>query len=250
MIYLVGVSQKPADPPRWAVNAVIKARTPPERPGDYVSTRHVDTPTARQVADWSLVKNDLQDCIASCNALLNLPSNTPNRSVLARSLWAAAVVSYSRCYGTGVREVNLRDRLPEIEDDPVGVHDHFTAWRNKHVAHSVNHFEAGYTQVVIGDDGDYQGDGMFSLHVAQPNTAELKLLRDFAIIIQKQIVDPQILRLRGELKAEVKAMTPEERLALPDFQYSVPGLEAMHRGRSRTARAPEVQKSPREPTGA
>src|SRR5687767_7424704 len=64
-------------------------------------------------------------------------------STLAQAYWTAAVITYIRCFTTGIRsrltESDLA-RLP-LEGEVVEFHRLLKDMRDKHIAHSVNPFE-------------------------------------------------------------------------------------------------------------
>jgi hypothetical protein len=69
----------------------------------------------------------------------------PNSSI-AETLWAGALVTYARCFGTGKRSGLTRQDVIATDSDALTFHDNFMAQRNKHIAHSVNPFE----QIEVG----------------------------------------------------------------------------------------------------
>ena len=101
---------------------------------------------AKELADRAAIYQDLTFCVACCQrAIDNLGAETPD-PVLTRALWTAALVSYARCFASGVRYGLTSDLFGHFEGEPREVHEYYLELRNKHIAHSVNPFE----QIVIG----------------------------------------------------------------------------------------------------
>jgi hypothetical protein len=101
---------------------------------------------AQELADRAAVFQDLTFCVACCDrAIESLRSDTKDL-LLIRALWTAALVTYARCFASGVRFGLTPDLFDHFEGEPRKVHQYYLDLRNKHVAHSVNPYE----QIVVG----------------------------------------------------------------------------------------------------
>ena len=71
------------------------------------------------------------------------------------ALASAAVVRYSRAFGSGVRRMRLAiDSLPDVSAVERATHKHIQNVRDKHVAHAVNAMETNDIYVCVARDGD------------------------------------------------------------------------------------------------
>lgn len=106
-------------------------------------------PDSQKLADLYGVQNDLKEAVRYCDLHIEIDPTEPDISieeVLRRehtrdALCRAALISYGRCFGSGVRmslDQDLIQRLPvELKDR----HAQVKNLRDKWVAHSVNHFD-------------------------------------------------------------------------------------------------------------
>jgi hypothetical protein len=60
-----------------------------------------DVASARSLADQASIYQDLSFVVDCCRKLSRLP--TGGEAVLVEALWSAALIAYSRCFGTGKR---------------------------------------------------------------------------------------------------------------------------------------------------
>lgn len=74
--------------------------------------------------------------------------------LVSHGLWAAALVAYSRCFGTGVRTW-FDESIFGGEEDVLREHRYYKNIREKHLAHSVSSFESFASGIeVFGYAGD------------------------------------------------------------------------------------------------
>lgn len=110
-----------------------------------------DLPTARHLADLSLLMADLGYVAACCDRLI--ARGDSDDGVVQRALWFSAVVAYARCFGTGVRHGLATEVLDELDlEGAREFHQTLMDFRNKHVAHSVNAFEEATVGVLLSDN--------------------------------------------------------------------------------------------------
>ncbi len=96
---------------------------------------------ARELADLTGIEADLRQARGYAEALINLMNSpTPDWS-LAEPLSIALAVAYSRPFASGVRLRLNESDLMILSGPQREAHDHLRAYRDKHVAHSVNAFE-------------------------------------------------------------------------------------------------------------
>lgn len=103
-------------------------------------------PEAKLLADLVGVKMDLQRANEFCNRMISEWCNPPQDYLLLESLSIAATVSYARAFSGGVRVHLMQDDLNVLSPEQITAHNFLLAYRNKHVAHSVNEFEENFAK--------------------------------------------------------------------------------------------------------
>jgi hypothetical protein len=82
------------------------------------------------------------------------------------ALCVTAIIKYGRAFVGGVRKIDKKSITsglpPEIEE----AHNNFLAWRNLHIAHSVNDYEMGRIQARYCEER-IETEGIVSVSVAQ-----------------------------------------------------------------------------------
>jgi len=107
----------------------------------------LDMPSARVLADRASIFQDLKFCIQCCDRLNCIfAPGVAEDAILQQALWTAALISYARCFATGVRQGLNPSIYDKFEGEPRDAHQMYIDMRNRHIAHSVNPFE----QVTIG----------------------------------------------------------------------------------------------------
>jgi hypothetical protein len=95
------------------------------------------------------VDSDLSDVIGySSSAKIAEPHRIRERIAMS----VAALISYSRCFTSGVRKINLASIVETAPEQIRKSHEFFTHLRNKHVAHSVNGLEENDVIVEVGPE--------------------------------------------------------------------------------------------------
>lgn len=65
---------------------------------------------------------------------------------ITEAFCTAILIKYGRAFGSGVRKIDKRVLLADLPKKILESHEYFLAWRDKHLAHSVNNFERGKIQ--------------------------------------------------------------------------------------------------------
>src|SRR4051812_31160047 len=118
---------------RWRRYEATTAIRHVEPPAGY-RVVEIDTPSCEMLRDVVSLRWDLESAVIFCDAYLDTEdTEEPKQRPASESLWIAAVVSYGRAFGTGVR---LAERLDVgiLSDDEQAAHRYFIDVRNKHVA--------------------------------------------------------------------------------------------------------------------
>jgi len=98
-------------------------------------------PQCKLLADLESVANDLRLVVDITLRLIAGEKDT----LLVRTLFSAGLITYRRCFNSGVRNSLKREDLETFQGKPIEMHDFLIAQANKLIAHSVNPFE--HTQV-------------------------------------------------------------------------------------------------------
>lgn len=162
---------------------------------------------ASQLADYSLIENDITDVVSACDRLLIELSNEVIDEIVCASLWTQALIRYGRCFGSsGFRKsVSVE---PFVKEEFKSIHQYFRDIRDKHIAHSVNNFENAAVGVVISapseDDKKVFKVGVLDYRVSYSTGKIVENLRDLAADIVATIHGEKE-RLFNTLLDEMKA---------------------------------------------
>lgn len=122
----------------------------------------LDLEEAREVADLYAISRDIQFVINVSDYLARyMEQRQPqtgqdaivgNEDYLARALYTAALIAYTRCFGTGKRgKLDANTIFTGDTKYLLTRHEYYQKTRDRHLAHSVNAFE--YTNAVAGIEG-------------------------------------------------------------------------------------------------
>ncbi|MSO71548.1 MAG: hypothetical protein EXQ88_06010 [Alphaproteobacteria bacterium] len=171
---------------------------------------------ARLLADYYLIRDDLDFVIACCDRLLKLDLRRWFE-VEPTALIIAALITYGRCFGTGVRERLNDDDVGPEESEHRTFHDHFLALRDRHIAHSVNDYEnCGVTIhiAVEASSGQVQRGGLghnMSRAAALSTSGAQELLNIASDILQGHVM-AKVTQLEGMVKEKLAATSDADLL--------------------------------------
>ena len=171
---------------------------------------------AARLADLSGILWDLRQAREFAKLLADeFGGATPNWR-LVEPLSIAATVMYSRPFLGGVRHRLGEDDLKTLAPEQRRAHDHLRAYRDKHVAHSVNAFEeniprANYCIERVTEEGitgiSYGGGRVISL-----SGADVNAIIELTTLLQAH-VEAQIATEQARLLPVVRSMPLQEVLA-------------------------------------
>lgn len=173
-------------------------------------------PEAAKLADLSGILWDLQRAREFAKLLAHEMSSPKPNWGLVEPLSIAVVVMYSRPFSGGVRLRLGEDDLKTLTPEQRSAHDHIRAYRDKHVAHSVNVFEeniprANYCVERVHEEGitgiAYGGGRIVGL-----SGAEVNAIIELASVFEAQI-EAQIKAEQERLLPIVRSMPLEKVLA-------------------------------------
>ena len=154
---------------------------------------------AARLADLSGILLDLQCARDFAQMLAAEFTATKTNWRLVEPLSIAAAVMYSRPFSGGVRHRLSKEDLKILSSEQRAAHDHLRAYRDKHVAHSVNAFEeniprAYYCVERVREEGitsiGYGGGRVTGLGGVEVN-AIIELTNVFEAHVQSQITTEQ-----------------------------------------------------------
>lgn len=107
----------------------------------------ISSPVVSKLADLWGIYRDLEMALKLCAIAKKLGRDDENQGLAVDGLLSAALMKYMRCFKPGLRDgLALEDLEGDggLSDDFLVVHKHFKNYRDKHLAHSVNHYENCY----------------------------------------------------------------------------------------------------------
>ena len=147
-------------------------------------------PRERELARWITMDGRLSEVEASLELLLtNLDAMPPGPthvkdggpSILVRSLYCFAVITYVRCFNKGRRlQLKIQD-IPGLGRRQVELHGELVAVRNQHLAHAVSNEEEAYI-FLRRDKGKVELKGFHVLHTVLASDNSAKIRRFIALV--------------------------------------------------------------------
>lgn len=173
-------------------------------------------PEAALVADLNGICIDLQRAREFAELLLDQYKANPTNWALIEPLSIAVTVAYSRAFSGGVRHHLREADLDVLSDSQREAHCFLRAYRDKHVAHSVNEFEeniarANYCQERVATEG-ITSIGFGGSRLASLDGSEIQAVIEIASILEARVHE-QINQEERRLLEIVRAMPLELVLA-------------------------------------
>jgi hypothetical protein len=174
----------------------------------------IENEEAAILADWISIGHDLSYVISATKKLYDLLEKDDKDSVVIRSLWTSALVTYIRCFTSGKRKNKLSPEIfKDLKGDPIGTHQYYKDTRDKHIAHPVNIFE----EIKIGvmpsksfpDKPAIMGVGhlyTYRLSDDKEGVRQLGLLASIAMTH----VNNNVERAQSKVKEKIETLTIEE----------------------------------------
>jgi hypothetical protein len=184
------------------------------------SLREVRGAVAERLADTVGEMMDLRFVAMALDELLSdWPAIAPfgPDTIEARALWIAAVVTYGRCFRTGVRTAGSANTIVDkIDPDRTADHRYLLDLRDKHVAHSVNAFESTQIGAVLGPAPDFEvlDVNPVGQMAVLPERSRVEGCQSLIVELIRMLSETMTL-LGVELIKDVQALTPAARGALP-----------------------------------
>jgi hypothetical protein len=192
--------------------------------GTYTSV-DLHIPEARLLADLTGIQADLVRARTFAVTLEGLMrSDNPDWS-LVEPLSIAVAVAYSRAFTTGVRTNLKEDDLATLTPAQRDAHQRLRAYRDKHVAHSVNAFEQNQPRAEYCVER-LDSEGIAAVGCSHGRVSSLSS-RDIEDVIELTTtlwthVDARIKQERAKLLAIVRKMPLAEVLAGGQGAFRIP----------------------------
>jgi hypothetical protein len=194
------------------------------------TVRALDTPAARELADLAAIFDELQTVLRCCERLVaELGAGEPDDLIL-ESVWATAVLSYTRCFRTSSKPGAKTTALTEEDVGGTGLQGEVLEWHKvllrmrKHYADpAVNPRE----QFTIGAAQDSHGkaNGIAITSARQPRLDDVTVRQTGAIAYHlSELVDKRIAERQERLLEHAGTMPKSEldRLPLIDLTTESP----------------------------
>lgn len=195
----------------------------------------LNTENAKRLADIAGIHEDLKFTVQLCERLLNLDENSEHDELLKEALWAAALISYARCFAEGKRYGLSEDTLQAAGDQALEVHRHFVNLRNKHIAHSVNPFEQVEVGVILSEpdkkERKVERVVTFGLRLVSMNKPAIRGLLTLAATLLDEI-KVQARELEEVVHTEASQIPYDELVKYPPLRIRAPHAGDTDRVRS------------------
>jgi hypothetical protein len=181
-----------------------------------MSTHVFSSPDATDLADLFSINQDLE----TVAGLLARLATVKNDTVTSSGLFVAALITYRRCFNTGVR-VNLkRDDVVALPRNAIELHDYLVNLADKLAAHSVNAFEQTVVGIIVEND---RVIGAHTFRQQLIGFVEAVQWSDLVALVQRCMVAPRLKAAQHAVVAAAKARPIEEIMKAPDPRLVTPG---------------------------
>jgi len=182
-------------------------------------------PDSQKLADLYGAQHDLNEAIRYCDLHIEIDptegdisfEEVMRREHTRNALCRAALISYGRCFGSGVRVGLGQDLIHQLPDELRDRHAQVKNLRDKWVAHSVNHFDDIRIRIdaIIDPVGEFEFCG-----ISMASQMVGTFLRDWMIAYRVlfmavfALVNEKISLETSILSEKVKGMHPQELMRL------------------------------------
>ena len=196
----------------------------------------LDLPAGAYLADLSGAEQDLQSAAGMARYLKKHFETQPLDFTLDDALTTAILVRYSRPFTTGVRKQLGDEVLQTLSKAQRAEHEKFRAWRDKHIAHSVNVFEENQLVARYWIE-KVQTEGIREISINQTRLVGFSSADVEAIL---NLIDTVLSRLRELIEDEkakvlaiVRALPIEAVISRPPKPVVIPDVSKVAKTRKR-----------------
>ena len=183
----------------------------------------------KQTIEYSEILSVIEDLKVSnqyCLLLkryIKLEQNEENK-LLQRSLWESSLVSFFRCFKSGIRKFHLTDNIySHIKGETIDFFNYLENTRDKHIAHSAN----SMSNVLIGICIDENNDVIDTSYMITRHVGENEHNIDMFILLVEEALKHCIeiaSKYHNDIFQYAKSLSKEEILKLEDLQYIIPDI--------------------------
>jgi hypothetical protein len=171
-------------------------------------------PLGKRIADLRLHQSDLVFCE---EAMQELAKVVPAVGTVARALLIAVLTKFFSCFGRNEASEPLQPgRIFKGEAGAMEVFNYFKALRNKHIVHNESVMTYTRTAVVLGHGSAIQDIMSLQFFPELMDEAHPQQLYELVAYTLKAVAK-EIEDARAAGFAKLRAMTAEQRAALPDL---------------------------------
>ena len=196
----------------------------------------LDGDEAAELADLYTIRNDLTFAHECVQRLLKMETQQPDPTI-TRALFDAAIISYARCFHTGVRQRLRREQLESHPGNPVVFHNYLFELRQRLMAHSVNAFEQTKVGAVLAQDSkkisEVVGLGNLTMRLVNFKNRDLQQFRNLIRLVLKDILYPRVKVLEKCLLKTAKALSASEISTKERLAITAPSPEDVSKSRKR-----------------
>ena len=185
----------------------------------------------RRLADLKSVTFELGLCVSLCEEVLN---RRDENSLVIDGLVTAGLVRYVRCFQpNGIRYSLSKDDISSLTSEERQTHEYFCALRNKHISHSVNHYENCY----ISLDVSFINGTPAGIYNVLPESERVVLNRENAWALKSvaerviECIRPKYEKELEQAQNEASFISEEEIFKLKEHKRLVPNHRAVERTR-------------------
>ena len=169
-----------------------------------------DLPEAKEMADLHAIAQDMQLVVNILNRLIAGEAD----QVLQRGLFSAALITYRRCFNTGVRNGLRQSDVQGLANNENDFHRYVWSQADKLAAHSVNPFEKAEAGVMVRD-GEIVGAGTIMAVLINISVNELKQWGRLTVEIFETVLKPRIVAAHSALIEAARQLPIEEVVKMP-----------------------------------
>ena len=160
---------------------------------------HVSSlPEAKILSDLESVANDLRLVREIVQRLAGLINPAAKDEPVMKALFSAGLITYRRCFNTGIRNGLTRADIEAIPDKAIGLHEYLHVQANKLIAHSVKREPSRLGLEHRPVENQLTTAARYVMYIIAESSPDLLMSREIWRIVHE---DPRRRRLRSQKAA-------------------------------------------------
>lgn len=197
-----------------------------------IEVEQLNIPADQYTKSHVLAMMSMDAVLKAGGAVATADANVSTIDIMKGALFEAAIVSYARCFNSGLRtslsKKNIKQRIPSS----LKLHEKWLDARNKHIAHSEMKQERSLIGFQMVDDPAYgaRPSTVFSnitVRRRYPSNEDLGKLSEHCKLVDEKIVQPQMLEKAKALREQLLKMSEIEIEKMKDFKEAPTQFEPM-----------------------